>query len=107
VKGVRGCLQQRSGGVEVFGGCLAGHESGLDARGYDVVRANHGTCISAPAIVSTVLCTFTTMSGPVPSNLVLLSDLPTCAAGTKVRFLGWYYERMRWESQKLTVSQYR
>ena len=42
-------------------GCLAGHESGLDARGYDVVRANHGTCISAP--VSTAFCgAFTTYS---------------------------------------------
>ncbi|CAE7180018.1 Ten1 domain containing protein [Pyrenophora teres f. teres] len=28
------------------------------------------------------------MSAPVASNLVLLSDLPTCAQGTKVRFLG-------------------
>ncbi|KAI4625919.1 hypothetical protein J4E80_003053 [Alternaria sp. BMP 0032] len=28
------------------------------------------------------------MSGPVASNLVLLSDLPGCAQGTKVRFLG-------------------
>ncbi len=36
-----------------FEGCLAGHESGLDARGYDVVRANPGTCTSAPAVVST------------------------------------------------------
>lgn len=30
------------------------------------------------------------MSGPVASNLVLLSDLETTAQGTKVRFLGWY-----------------
>ena len=30
------------------------------------------------------------MSTPVPSNLVLLSDLELCAPGTKVRFLGWY-----------------
>lgn len=29
------------------------------------------------------------MSGPVPSNLVLLSDLGQCAPGMKVRFLGW------------------
>ena len=29
------------------------------------------------------------MSGPVASNLVLLSDLKTIAQGTKVRFLGW------------------
>ncbi|KAH7093778.1 CST complex subunit Ten1 [Paraphoma chrysanthemicola] len=28
------------------------------------------------------------MSGPVPSNLVLLSDVERCAPGTKVRFLG-------------------
>ncbi|KAF2133692.1 hypothetical protein P153DRAFT_419600 [Dothidotthia symphoricarpi CBS 119687] len=28
------------------------------------------------------------MSGPVPSSLVLLSDLRKCAPGTKVRFLG-------------------
>ncbi|KAI4942689.1 hypothetical protein J4E91_009858 [Alternaria rosae] len=28
------------------------------------------------------------MSGPIASNLVLLSDLPACAQGTKVRFLG-------------------
>jgi hypothetical protein len=31
-----------------------------------------------------------TMSGPIPSTLVLLSDLPNCAQGQKVRFLGWY-----------------
>jgi hypothetical protein len=31
-----------------------------------------------------------TMSGPTPSTLVLLSDLPNCAQGHKVRFLGWY-----------------
>ena len=44
-----------------------------------------------PAIVSTAFCAFTIMStAPVPSNLVLLSDLPTCAPGSKVRFLGWY-----------------
>lgn len=30
------------------------------------------------------------MSGPVPSHLVLLSDLGRCAPGMKVRFLGWY-----------------
>jgi hypothetical protein len=29
------------------------------------------------------------MSGPVASNLVLLSDLKTIAQGNKVRFLGW------------------
>ncbi|KAL1792656.1 hypothetical protein ACET3X_009163 [Alternaria dauci] len=28
------------------------------------------------------------MSGPVASNLVLLADLPACAQGSKVRFLG-------------------
>ncbi|KAL6704989.1 hypothetical protein ACN47E_007392 [Coniothyrium glycines] len=28
------------------------------------------------------------MSGPVPSQLVLLGDLPHCTPGTKVRFLG-------------------
>lgn len=31
------------------------------------------------------------MSGPTPSTLVLLSDLPRYAPGQKVRFLGWYY----------------
>ena len=90
----------------MFEGCLAGHESGLDARGYDVVRANHGTCISAP--VSTAFCgVFTTMSGPVASNLVLLGDLPACAQGNKVRFLGWCTESFPITSQRLTVSQHR
>jgi hypothetical protein len=87
----------------VLYGCLAGHASGLDARGYDVVRANHGTCISVPAIVSTAFCASPTMSGPVPSDLVLLGDLPTCAPGTKVRFLGWYIECTRWQAWELTV----
>jgi hypothetical protein len=94
------------GGVGGFGGCLAGHESGLDARGYDVVRASNGTCISAP--VSTAFCgAFTTMSGPVASNLVLLNDLSAHAQGTKVRFLGWYMDSFPLVSQKLTVSQHR
>ncbi|KAF1937118.1 hypothetical protein EJ02DRAFT_357590 [Clathrospora elynae] len=34
------------------------------------------------------------MSGPVPSNLVLLSGLAKCAPGTKVRFLGCVDEYM-------------
>ncbi|KAI8930780.1 hypothetical protein NX059_011807 [Plenodomus lindquistii] len=32
------------------------------------------------------------MSGPVPSNLVLLADIEHCAPGAKVRFLGCIHE---------------
>lgn len=74
-----------------FGGCLAGHESGQDARGYDVVALSMARASPASAIVSTG-CTplrSSPMFGPVPSNLVLLNDLGKCASGTKVRFLGW------------------
>ncbi|CAA9962780.1 hypothetical protein P3342_002550 [Pyrenophora teres f. teres] len=50
------------------------------------------------------------MSAPVASNLVLLSDLPTCAQGTKVRFLGWYIASMLWRlrftDQKASVDEY-
>jgi len=30
------------------------------------------------------------MSGPVPSRLIFLSDLPRRSPGDKVRFLGWF-----------------
>jgi hypothetical protein len=51
------------------------------ARAYPVsgLGSAGASCLYAPA-----------MSGPVPSNLVLLSDLGTCTPGMKVRFLGWY-----------------
>lgn len=45
-----------------------------------------------------------TMSGPVPSNLVLLGDLGKCAPGAKVRFLGWYCFRRRRETTELISS---
>jgi hypothetical protein len=52
--------------------------SGLGSAG---ASASH----RASALVTTNL-----MSGPVASNLVLLSDLEQCVPGMKVRFLGWY-----------------
>jgi hypothetical protein len=80
--------------VEVIEGCLAGHESGLDARGYDVAALSLARALR-PRLQfppHSLRAPSSTMSGPVASNLVLLSDLPGCAQGTKVRFLGWYLD---------------
>jgi len=61
--------------------------------GYDVDTLRQGPAraasVSAAISAGTPSSHFNHMSGPVPSNLVLLSDLGSCAPGTKVRFLGW------------------
>ena len=62
---------------------------------YEVSWAGGGTCplglgSSDQGFVQLMNTTSDSMSGPVASNLVLLTDLETTAQGTKVRFLGWY-----------------
>lgn len=67
----------------------------MDQEGYEVSCASDGTCFlglgsSDQGFVQLMNATSDDMSGPVASNLVLLTDLETTAQGTKVRFLGWY-----------------
>jgi hypothetical protein len=62
--------------------------------GYDVDALRLARARPVSGLVSTGVCTCSSpMSGPVPSNLVLLSQLGRCVPGTKVRFLGWYCYR--------------
>lgn len=59
--------------------------------GYDVGRASGmGTCaLGVGHRIYRLLLVSNTMSGPVASNLVLLTDVKDCEPGKKVRFLGW------------------
>jgi hypothetical protein len=63
--------------------------------GYDVDALRLARARPVSGLGSAGVCNCSSpMSGPVPSNLVLLSQLGRCVPGTKVRFLGWYFHWM-------------